>query len=263
MNRFEDRVVVVTGAGSGIGQATAQAFAREGARVVIAEIDAARGEATAAQIRREGGEAECVEADVSRGASVEALFQRARQRYGPVDVLVNNAGAAWGNDILSVDEETWDRNMDVVLKSVYLCCRAALPQMLERRSGVIVNVSSVNGLLAFSATPYSAAKAGVISLTQNLALQYGAAGVRVNAVCPGTVRTPIMAPLLERDPGFLDRVARLYPLGRIGQPADIAGPVLFLASAEAAWITGQALVVDGGLTCGSLPFVQEATRALG
>ncbi|MEW6755235.1 MAG: glucose 1-dehydrogenase [Candidatus Latescibacterota bacterium] len=263
MRRFEDQVVVVTGAGSGIGQAVARAFAGEGARVVIAELDAERGEATAAEIRRAGGEAEAVETDVSRAPSVEAMVSRARQRYGPVEVLVNNAAACWGNDILAVDEETWDRNLQVVLKSVYLCCRAVLPAMLERRRGAIVNVASVNGLAAYAAMPYSAAKAGVVNLTQNMALQYGTSGVRVNAVCPGTVCTPILEPLLARDPGFLERVARLYPMGRIGQPEDIAGPVLFLASAEAAWITGQALVVDGGLTCGSLPFAQEAARALG
>ena len=252
MGRFAGQVAIVTGAGSGIGEAIATAFAAAGAQVVIAEIASPRGEAVAEAIRRAGGQA----------LAVAAMVVQARARFGPADILVNNAAISTGNDILDVDEATWDHNLAVVLKSVYLCCRQVLPAMIERGRGAIVNIASVNALGAYSCMPYSAAKAGVVNLTQNMAMQYGRHGIRVNAVCPGTVRTPIFGPLLAKDPHFLDRVARLYPCGRIGTPADIAGPVLFLASADAGWVTGQALAVDGGLSCGSLPFVQDASTAM-
>ncbi len=262
MSRFREQVVIVTGAGSGIGQATATAFAAEGGAVIIADIDAARANAVAGDIRADGGRAEAVHVDVANSDSVTAMTERAVATFGPVDVLVNNAATADGNDILHVDEQQWDRNQQIVLKSVYLCCRQVLPSMLERGRGAIVNVASVNALGAYSVMPYSAAKAGVVNLTQNMAARYSRHGVRINAVCPGTVRTPIFDPLLERDPKLFENVAQLYPAGRIGEPADIAGPILFLASADAAWITGHALVVDGGLSCGNLPFIEAASAAM-
>jgi len=161
-----------------------------------------------------------------------------------------------------LDEATWDRNLAIVLKSVYLCCRQVVPAMIQRRRGAIVNIASVNGLRAYAVMPYSAAKAGVINLTQNMAAQYGRHGIRVNAICPGTVRTPIFDPVLEREPRFMEKVARLYPLGRVGKPRDIAGPVLFLASDDAGWVTGQVLAVDGGLSCGNYEFVKQAEGAI-
>jgi meso-butanediol dehydrogenase / (S,S)-butanediol dehydrogenase / diacetyl reductase len=262
MSRFTDQVVIITGGGSGIGQATARGFAAENARVVIADIHAANGEATAAAIRADGGQVLAMQTDVSSAESVAAMVAETVAQFGAADVLVNNAATADGNDILQVDEETWDRNLAVVLKSVYLCCRQVLPAMIERQRGAIINIASVNALGAYSVMPYSAAKAGVVNLTQNMAARYGRHGVRVNAVCPGTVRTPIMDPLLEKDPEFLERAAQFYPCGRIGGPKDIAGPVLFLASQDADWITGHALVVDGGLSCGNYEFVKSAEGAM-
>jgi len=260
MSRFADQTVIVTGAGSGIGQAIARGFAAEGARVVIADVNAAAAESTAAAICADGGEARAVQTDVTCAQSVGAMVADTVETFGAAQVLVNNAAAADGNDILQVDEATWDWNLELVLKSVYLCSRQVLPAMIEQRRGAIVNIASVNALGAYAVMPYSAAKAGVVNLTQNMASRYGRHGVRVNAVCPGTVHTPILDPLLERDPGFLDRAAELYPSGRVGTPEDIARPVLFLASADADWITGHALVVDGGLSCGNYAFAKDVVE---
>src|ERR671932_307894 len=200
--KLADRVALVTGAGSGIGRAIAELFAREGARVVVADLFLARAEETAGIIESGGGEAIAVEADVSQPASVEAMAARAIESYDRVDVLVNNAAEARGDDVLEIDPALWDWNIAVVLKSVYLCCRAVLPGMLERRAGAIVNIASVNGLTALAEEPYSAAKAGVINLTKNMAVKYGERGVRVNCISPGTVRTPIWQERVEQDPAI-------------------------------------------------------------
>ena len=168
-----------------------------------------------------------------------------------MDILVNNAAIAEGDDILAIDEATWDLNLAVVLKSVYLCSRALLPAMLGRGRGAIVNIVSVNGLTGIGEEAYSAAKAGVINLTKNMAVRYGSRGVRVNVICPGTIQTPIWQSRLDKDPQVFDRLAKWYPLGRVGQPDDVAKAALFLASDDAAWITGAVLNVDGGLTAGS------------
>ncbi len=257
--RLPDTVALITGGGSGIGRAICQRFAVEGARVVVADRDLPGAQETARRITSAGDTALAVEADVSDATAVATMAERieADPDYGRVDVLVNNAGAAWGDDILQIDEETWDRNLAVVLKSAFLCAKAVLPGMLTRRRGAIVNVASVNGLSGLGEEGYSAAKAGMISLTQNMAVKYGDRGVRVNVVCPGTVRTPIWRERVERNPDIFDRLATWYPLGRVGEPEDIANAVLFLASDEAAWITGATLVVDGGLLAGSTRMSRE------
>lgn len=248
--RLSDTVALVTGAGAGIGRATAELFAREGARVVIADRNLPGAEETAGRISAAGGDALAVEVDVARAEAVASMAERAIAAFGRVDVLVNNAGLSSGDDILQIDEETWDLNLAVVLKSVFLCSKALLPGMLERRRGAIVNVSSVNGLTGLGEEAYGAGKAGMINLTQNMAIKYGPSGVRVNCVCPGTVRTPIWEARLARDPRVFDRLAAWYPLGRVGDPDDVARAILFLASDEAAWITGAVLPVDGGLMAG-------------
>jgi len=258
--RLPDTAALVTGAASGIGRAVAERFAREGARVAVADRDLLGAEETVRRIAAAGGDALAVAVDVADPAAVAAMVARAEARFGRVDVLVNNAAVGGGDGVLAIDPDDWDRTLAVVLKSAYLCTRAVLPGMVARRRGSIVNVASVNGLTALGEEDYSAAKAGLINLTQNLALKHGRDGIRANVVCPGTVRTPIWRDRLARQPDVFERLAAWYPLGRVGEPDDVANAVLFLASDEAAWITGAVLPVDGGLTAG-LPHLAAALQA--
>lgn len=255
--RLNNKIALVTGAGSGIGRAIAELFAQEGARVVVDDVYGERAQETVKRIQAAGGEALAVEADVSKREAVEAMVAQALDCYGRVDILVNNAAVGTGDDILQIDEAGWDTGLAVVLKSVYLCCKAVLPGMIEQKSGAIVNIASVNGLTGLGEEAYSAAKAGVINLTQNMALKYGRFNVRANVICPGTIQTPIWEPQLAKDPQIFERLVPWYPLGRIGQPEDIAKAALFLASDESAWITGVTLPVDGGLMAGSYRMARE------
>jgi meso-butanediol dehydrogenase / (S,S)-butanediol dehydrogenase / diacetyl reductase len=249
--RLENRVALITGGGSGIGRAIAELFAREGAKVVAADRYLDRAEETAAMITAAGGKATAADVDVSNGAAVEAMVKQSIDAYGRIDILVNNAGISVGSDILTIDEATWDLNLNVVLKGVFLCSKAVLPGMIERGNGVIINMSSVNGLYGIGEEPYSAAKAGMINLTQNMAVKYGPQGVRVNCICPGSIQTPIWGERVAEDPQIFDKLAKWYPLRRVGQPEDVASAALFLASDESSWITGAILPVDGGLTAGN------------
>ena len=252
--RFKDRVVVVTGSGSGIGRVMAQKFAAEGAKVAVIDWKGDKAEEVAAEI---GGTAHAFRADVSKGAEVKTMVKEVASRLGPVDVLVNNAAIADGDDVLKIDEPTWERDVSVVLKSVFLCSQAVLPSMIERRGGVIVNITSVNGLSALGNEAYSAAKAGVINLTQGIAVRYGHHGIRCNAIAPGTIRTPIWQERIDRDPVVFERLVKWYPLGRVGEPEDIANAAMFLASDDAGWITGTVLTVDGGLLAGNYHMTRE------
>ncbi|MEA2515789.1 MAG: hypothetical protein QOF01_3373 [Thermomicrobiales bacterium] len=249
--RLPNTVALITGGGSGIGRAICELYAREGAKVVSADRYPDRAEETATRIKRAGGEATGVPVDVADAAAVAAMTERAIAAYGRVDVLVNNAGLSVGDDILTIDEATWDLNLNVVLKGVFLCSKAVLPGMLERRRGVILNIASVNGLWGVGEEAYSAAKAGMINLTQNMAVKYGDRNVRVNCIAPGTIRTPIWGARVAQDPQVFDKLAGWYPLGRVGEPEDVANAALFLASDEASWITGVTLPVDGGLLAGT------------
>jgi len=251
--RFAGRVVVVTGSGSGIGRVMAKRFGAEGARVAVVDWHEDRAEAAAREIPG----ALAVTADVSSGREVEAMLERVRAGLGPVDVLVNNAAIADGDDLLIMDEAIWEKDVDVVLKSVFLCSKAVLPEMIARKRGVIVNITSVNALSALGNEAYSAAKAGVINLTQGIAVRYGAFGVRCNAIAPGTIRTPIWQERVDRDPSVFERLVKWYPLGRVGEPDDMANAAMFLASDEASWITGTQLTVDGGLTAGNYRMTRE------
>jgi NAD(P)-dependent dehydrogenase (short-subunit alcohol dehydrogenase family) len=255
--RFSDQVVVVTGAGSGIGRVMAMRFAAEGALAAVVDWHGDRAGMVAAEIAEAGGRALALTADVSAGAEVALTVDQVHSRLGPVDVLVNNAAIADGDDVLAMDEPTWDRDVGVVLRSVFLCTRAVLPSMIARRGGAIVNIASVNGLSALGNEAYSAAKAGVINLTMGIAVRYGAHGVRCNAIAPGTVRTPVWQERIERDPVVFERLVKWYPLGRVGEPDDIANAALFLASDDASWITGAVLRVDGGLLAGNHLMTRE------
>ncbi len=255
--RFTDRVAVVTGAGSGIGLEIATRFAAEGAAVAVADVDGDSASAVAAALRRLGGDALAVDVDVTDRAAVSRLVARVQGRWGRVDVLVNNAGSATDGSLHELAEADWDSDVDVVLKGAFLVTQAVLPTMVARERGVIIAVGSVNALTYLGNDAYSAAKAGLISLTRGIAVRYGRHGIRANVIAAGTVRTPAWSQRLATDPELLDRLASWYPLGRVGAPADIASAALFLASDDASWISGAVLPVDGGLSAGNVKMLSE------
>ncbi len=246
--RFSGKVALVTGAGTGIGRAAALAFAREGAQVAAIVRDAAQGEDVLAEIRRNKGEAVCVVCDVSKAPEVEAAVKTAAGVYGTLDCAFNNAGVE-GAPALTADctEENWQATIDVDLKGVWLCMKYELREMLKRKSGAIVNCSSIAGLIGFPSIPaYTAAKHGVLGLTKTAALEYAKSGIRVNAVCPGVIRTPMIDRFTKGDPQAYSRLMSGEPVARIGTPEEIAAAVLWLCSDAASFVTGHPLVVDGG-----------------
>lgn len=255
--RLDGDTALITGGGSGIGRGIALRLAGAGARVVVVDRDEERARAVAADIVAAGGEALGVAADVTSEPAVQAAFAQAVDAFGPVTVLVNNAGFSLGADVTTMTLEQWNANFAVVTGAAFLCCREAIPGMIARGAGVILNISSVNGMTGIGEEAYSAAKAGILNLTQNLAVRHGHQGIRVNAISPGTVRTPIWSERLARDPRVLDELAAWYPLGRVGEVDDIAAAALFLCSPEASWITGVNLPVDGGLTAGSYRMIGD------
>ncbi len=241
----------------------AQRFAAEGAKVAVVDWIEELAVAVSAEISSAGGQAVAIRTDVSAAAEVDAMVAEVGSRLGPVDVLVNNAAIADGDDLLRIDEATWDRDVAVVLRSVFLCSKAVLAPMIDRGGGAIVNITSVNGLTALGNEAYSAAKAGVINLTQGIAVRYGRHGIRCNAIAPGTIRTPIWQERIDRDPVVFQRLVKWYPLGRVGEPDDVANAALFLASDDASWITGTVLPVDGGLLAGNWRMTRELLAEAG
>ncbi|WP_406723748.1 SDR family NAD(P)-dependent oxidoreductase [Streptomyces sp. GD-15H] len=252
--RFEGYGILITGAARGIGAATALRFAEEGARVLVADVDGAEAGRTASALRERGLSAEGVTCDVADRTSVEAAVAQAVDAFGSLDVLVNNAAHCTPDAPLFEDQpdEAWARDLDVTLTGAHRCCRAALPHLAASGRGAVVAIGSVNGIQDFGNHGYSAAKAGLASLTRTLAGHAGPRGVRVNLVAPGTVRTRAWEGRDEE----LAAVRGLYPLGRVGEPEDIAAAVAFLASRDASWITGTTLVVDGGVTAVNSGFRQ-------
>jgi NAD(P)-dependent dehydrogenase (short-subunit alcohol dehydrogenase family) len=242
--RLKERVALITGAGSGIGRAIAIRYAAEGAAVVIDDVNDAAGEAATQSIAAAGGRAIYVRGDVSDEDAVTHLVERALEFGGRLDVVVNNAVT----DELSILREDWDRVIGVCLKGPWLLSRAVMPALKERR-GCIVNIASVNALMAIGKIHlYSAAKAGLLSLTRTMAFEHGPAGVRVNAICPGTIQTEVWEPILRERPNLMAEIGRHYPLGHVGEPEDVAAMALYLASDEAKFVTGATFVVDGGIT---------------
>lgn len=249
--KMHGKRAIVTGAASGIGRAIARRLSEEGAHVAVADLNIDRAAAVVDDIRRGGGAGTPVHVDVADAERVAAMVEEVTRSLAGVDVLVNNAVNRPADDLLAMSVGEWDRDVAVALRGPYLCTRAVLPGMLAQGAGVIVNIASVNGLAYYGNEAYSAAKAGLISLTRSTAVRYGPRGVRANAIAPGTVRTPNWDARLAVDPDVFDKVAAWYPVGRVGEPEDVAHAALFLASDDAAWITGAVLPVDGGLTAGS------------
>jgi NAD(P)-dependent dehydrogenase (short-subunit alcohol dehydrogenase family) len=247
--RIQDRVAVVTGGCSGIGLATVERFVAEGAKVVIGDLDDDRGKQL---VERLGDDTTYVHVDVTSKEQVDALFATAKTTYGAVDIAFNNAGISPPEDdsILDTDLDAWRRVQEVNLTSVYLCCKAALPYMLEQGRGSIINTASFVAVMgaATSQISYSASKGGVLSMSRELGVQFARQGVRVNALCPGPVNTPLLRELFAKDAARAARRLVHVPMGRFGEPEEMAAAVLFLASDDSSFITANTFLVDGGIS---------------
>ena len=247
--RLEGKVAIVTGSTAGIGRAIAMLFAQEGASIVVNGRRRAIGDQVEAEIRAEGGTAAFFQADVAHSDEIQAMIRFAVETFGRLDILVNNAWSGKVGSVLEIEEEEWDALFATTLRACYLGSKYAIPEMIKVGGGSIINLSSVHGVLAARAfSPYDAAKAGIINLTRGLAVDFGHQGIRVNAICPGLILTEYAAKFLETHPEYLRQAKLVYPVGRPGRPEDVARAAVFLASEEASFITGHALMVDGGLT---------------
>jgi len=250
--RLQDKVAIVTGGGSGIGRASCQVFAREGARVVAADRVSERARETAQIIEREGGTCIAMTVDVTRADDIDSMFQTTAEKLGPVQILVNNAGILLHKSLMDTTEEEWDEVFNVNLKSVFLCSKRAIREMLKTGGGKIVNISS---LAVQSTDPYqsayTASKAGVIGLTRAMALEFSRRRIGINCICPGAVRTNILAPADQIE---VRTQMEGVPIGYMAEPEDIASVALFLASQDSDYMVGEAIVVDGGVSKNMYPF---------
>jgi NAD(P)-dependent dehydrogenase (short-subunit alcohol dehydrogenase family) len=248
MGRLDGKVAVITGAAGGMGREAALLFSAEGASVCVADVDREHGEQTAAEAR----DAFFFEVDVSDPDSVRAMYDATAARYGGIDVLYNNAGISPADDgsILETEADAWERVQSVNTRGVYLCCRHGIPHLLERGGGSVINVASFVALVgaASSQIAYTASKGAVLSLTRELAVEFARQGVRVNALCPGPVETPMLMRLFEDDPAAYERRRVHLPMGRLAKAREIALAALFLASDESSYVNGSTFLVDGGLT---------------
>jgi NAD(P)-dependent dehydrogenase (short-subunit alcohol dehydrogenase family) len=245
MKIFESKVVLITGAGSGIGRSTAQAFAREGAKVVVSDMDEKSGISTIEAIRAEKGEAYFIQCDVSSETQVKDLIIKTVKKYGRLDCAYNNAGIeGTPSSTIECSLDNWDRTININLKGVWMCMKYEIPEMLRQGRGSIVNCSSIAGLVGFETIPaYVASKHGVIGLTETAALEFAKKNIRVNAVCPGAIHTPMLDRFTHGDE---DSMAQQDPMGRVGLPEEVAESVLWLCSDKASYITGQSIAIDGG-----------------
>jgi NAD(P)-dependent dehydrogenase (short-subunit alcohol dehydrogenase family) len=250
MGRLEEKVCVITGAGGGMGRVAAEVFTAEGARVCVADVDGAAAEETVGLCPE--GTAFALTVDVAEENQVEEMMRSTAERFGGIDVLYNNAGISPDDDasILDTSVEAWQRVQDVNTKGVFLCCKHGIPYLLERGGGSVINVSSLVALVgaATSQISYTASKGAVLSMSRELAVQFARQGVRVNALCPGPVETPLLLNLYGNDPAALERRRVHWPMGRLAQPREIVNAALFLASDESSHVTGATIAVDGGIT---------------
>jgi len=248
MGRLDGKVAVITGAGGGMGREAALLFCEEGARVCVADVDADAAERTAA----EAGEAFATKVDVADSDSVREMYEQTAERYGGIDVLYNNAGISPPDDdsILVTEPDAWQRVQDVNTKGVYLCCKHGIPHLLERGGGSVINVASFVALVgaATSQISYTASKGAVLSLSRELGVQFARQGIRVNALCPGPVETPLLLRIFGDDPAAYERRRIHLPMGRLAKPREIVNAALFLASDESSYVNGATFLVDGGLT---------------
>jgi NAD(P)-dependent dehydrogenase (short-subunit alcohol dehydrogenase family) len=250
--RFKGQVAAVTGAASGIGRATAIAFAREGAGVVIVDIDREGGEAVAGEIKEQGGDVLFIPTDIVQEDQVRGMVDEVTQRWGRLDILVNNAGIYYQADVVDTPSEVWNNILAINLSAAFLCTKYAVPVMAQGGGGVVINVASEAGLVGIKGqVAYNVSKGGMIALTRSCAVDLAGRGVRVNCVCPGTSETPLVRAAVNRapDPAAARRaLEEIRPLNRLGKPEEIAAAVLYLASGEAGYATGAILSVDGGYT---------------
>jgi NAD(P)-dependent dehydrogenase (short-subunit alcohol dehydrogenase family) len=246
------KVAVISGAGTGIGRAIAELFAKQGAAVVIAEIDTARGRAAAAALSQQGTQALFVETDVANDASVRQMVEAAVSRFGTLHILVNNAGIEMYRSATDTTLAEWEQSLNVNLRGVWLCAKYALPHIVAAGGGAVVNISSFHAHATVNhATPYAAAKGGVVAMTRSMALDYGPHNVRVNCICPGVIQTSMWERYLRGTPdpeAARQTITSYHPIGRLGRPEDIAYGALYLASDEAGFVTGTTLFIDGGVT---------------
>jgi NAD(P)-dependent dehydrogenase (short-subunit alcohol dehydrogenase family) len=248
--RLAGKVALITGSAQGIGKGTAKLFAQEGARVVVADIADERGEATVAEIRADGGDAAFIHADVEQESDIQAMIAFAVERYGGLNAIMNNAYWSAGGTVVDLERADWDKSVNVMVRAIYLGSKYAIPHLERAGGGSIINTASVHGYLAAArSAAYEASKAAVINLSRQIAVDFGPRGIRCNAICPGWIITERGEAFLQEHPERYATAIQHYPVRRGGRPIDIAYGALYLASDESTFVTGHALVIDGGLTC--------------